>query len=146
MNDLLVAITVQERRCALRAQDVKSVIELGDITPVPGAPDFVIGLTAMRSQALTVLDCRCALGLDKSGIKTDARAPVVSVNGHGYVLLVDQLEDVARCQTDAEPVLGGFGDGWNQASHGMVETDHGPLLLLDVERLIDGPAKTLVAA
>ena len=146
MSDLLVSITVHGRRCALRAYDVQSVIELGDITPVPGAPSYVVGLTAMRSQALTVIDCRSALGLDASSCETDVRAPVVTVNGHSYALIVDLVEDVTRSEGAAGDVLGGFGEEWSNASHGMVETDSGPVLLLDAEALIDGPARTAAAA
>lgn len=146
MNDLLVAVTLHGRRCAFRALDVQSVIETGNVTPVPGAPNYLVGLTAMRSQVLSVIDCRCALGLDKAGLSTDVRAPVVTVNGHGYALLVDEVEDVTRSLGDPEPVLGGFGDGWSRATHGMIETGRGPLLLLDVEQLIGGPAKSEVAA
>ena len=63
MTELLVVIQIAGRRCALSAHDVKSVIELGSIAPVPRAPDFITGITALRSQSLTVIDCRRALGL-----------------------------------------------------------------------------------
>ena len=33
MNDLLVMVQIAGRRCALRASDVQSVIELGAVTP-----------------------------------------------------------------------------------------------------------------
>lgn len=61
-GDLLVIAQIAGRRCALSALDVKSVIEIGTITPIPRAPVWIAGITALRSQALTVIDCRRALG------------------------------------------------------------------------------------
>ena len=66
-GQLLVIAQIAGRRCALSANDVKSVIELGTVTPVPRAPDFITGITALRSQSLTVIDCRRALGLAEHG-------------------------------------------------------------------------------
>ena len=52
MNDLLLMCMVAGRRAAIPAIRVQSVIEIEDITPIPGAPAFIRGLTALRSQAL----------------------------------------------------------------------------------------------
>ena len=46
-----------------------------------------------------------------------------------------------RCWwTRSEPVdvPGGFGPGWQAAARGMVETDGGPAVLIDVEVLVKG--------
>ncbi|HBQ54425.1 MAG TPA: chemotaxis protein CheW, partial [Erythrobacter sp.] len=64
MNDLLLMCMVAGRRAAIPAIRVQSVIEIEDITPIPGAPAFIRGLTALRSQALTVIDCSVALGFE----------------------------------------------------------------------------------
>ena len=93
MSELLVIIQIAGRRCALSAHDVKSVIEIGTITPVPRAPDFIAGITALRSQTLTVIDCRRALGLGAGDAPTDDRAPVVASGGHAYALMVDAICD-----------------------------------------------------
>ena len=100
MNDLLVMAQIAGRRCALQAGDVKSVIELGVITPVPRSPKFIAGITALRSQALTVIDCRRALGVDPDDWSTDHRAAVVLVGGHSYALILDAIEDIATGSQD----------------------------------------------
>ena len=46
MNDLLLMCMVAGRRAAIPAIRVQSVIEIEDITPIPGAPAFIRGLTA----------------------------------------------------------------------------------------------------
>ncbi|MEO0589666.1 MAG: chemotaxis protein CheW [Pseudomonadota bacterium] len=139
MNDLLVMAQIAGRRCALHASDVKSVIELGVITPVPRSPGFIAGITALRSQALTVIDCRRALGFEETSWATDHRAAVVAVGGHSYALMVDAIEDIATGQSAPDNVPGGFGPEWTRIATGMVETAIGPALLIDLAALIAGP-------
>lgn len=137
MNKLYVMIEIDGRLAAIDAADVQSVIEVEDIYPVPRAPGHIAGLTAMRSQSLTVVDCRKALGLP-SGLAPE-RAPVVRVAGHSYALMVDRVDDVLEARTEPVAVPGNFGTGWQHAGQGMIETDRGPALLVDIEALIAGP-------
>jgi purine-binding chemotaxis protein CheW len=139
MSELLVIIQIAGRRCALGAHDVKSVIELGSITPVPRAPDFITGITALRSQTLTVIDCRRALGLEAGEGQSDDRAAVVASGGHAYALKVDAIEDITTATGPPAQVPGGFGPEWSRVARGMIETMSGPALLIDLAALIAGP-------
>lgn len=142
-GDLLVILQIAGRRCALSALDVKSVIEVAAVTPVPRAPAWIAGITALRSQALTVIDCRRAIGLsapgDGAGWATDRRAAVVAEGGHAYALLVDGIEDITTAVGEAGQVPGGFGPEWSRVATGMIETMAGPALLLDLAALLAGP-------
>lgn len=141
MNDLLVMAQIAGRRCALHAADVQSVIELGAITPVPRTPDFIAGITALRSQALTVIDCRLALGFAASDWPTDHRAAAVTIGGHAYALMVDAIEDVTTSASQPGQVAGGFGPEWSRVATGMIETGIGPALLINLKALIAGPGQ-----
>lgn len=140
MNSLLVMALIAGRRCAFLAPEVQSVIEIGTITPIPRTPDFISGLTAMRSQALTVLDCRTAIGFDASEFALDHRAIVANHHGDAYALRVDVIEDIGTALSEPGSVPGGFGSQWANVSTGLVETQVGPTLLLDLAALIDGKA------
>ncbi|WFL78180.1 chemotaxis protein CheW [Altererythrobacter arenosus] len=146
MNELLLIVHIAGRRCALGANDVHSVIEVGTITPIPRAPEHIAGLTTLRSQALTVVDCRQAIGFDPADFATDIRAPIVHIAGHNYALLVDQVEDVAEAISDAEEVLGGYGERWKGVSKGLIETAEGPALLFDFKALMGSPMEDQRAA
>ena len=146
MSETLVIAMIGGRRCAFRAVDAKSVIEAGKINPIPRAPDYIIGLTALRSQALTVLDCRIAIGCGTDDLLTDSRSIVVSHAGHSYALVVDQIVDISEDVAGTQPVPAGLGKQWTQVSSGMVETANGPALLLDVPALITRPRSDALAA
>lgn len=139
MNRLVLIIQIAGRRCAIPAEDVKSVIDLAAIVPVPRAPAFIAGLTTLRSQALTVIDCRLALGLAAAAWPSDGRAAVVAVEGHSYALMVDAIEDITTAMSEAGAIPGGFGAAWQGAARGLIETGIGPALLLDLAQLIAGP-------
>ncbi len=146
MSELLVMAQIAGRRCALNAQDVQSVIEVGTITPVPRTPDFIAGITAMRSQALTVIDARIALGFEVDEWSIDHRAIVVSVGGYSYALRVDCIEDITTALGEPTTIAGGFGAEWSRVATGMLETRVGPALLLNLAALIEGPEALGAAA
>lgn len=141
MNGLVVIIEVAGRRAALRTSEVQSVVELDNISPVPRAPGFVLGLTALRSSTLTVVDAAAAIGLPAHGLPdAGARAAIVDHAGHRYALVVDDIDDVAEALGDPTPVPGEAGPGWERVSQGLVETDRGPALLIDLGTLLAGPS------
>lgn len=139
MNELLLMCLIAGRRAAIPALRVQSVIEIDEITPIPGTPPFIRGLTALRSQALTVIDCPLAIGLAATGDQPEQRAAVVEVDGHLYALLVDAAYDVGESRSEPVAVPGGFGAGWQHAAIGMVETDGGPTVVIDVAAIVAGP-------
>ena len=141
MNELLLMCTIAGRRAAITAIEVQSVIEVETITPIPGTPEFILGLTALRSQALTVIDCALAIGLEGGTRSAERRAAVVEIDKHLYALLVDEAHDVGEARSDPVAVPGGFGEGWQRAARGMVETDGGPTLLIHIEALVSGPMR-----
>ena len=140
MNDLMLLTRIANRPAVFRASDIASIIEIDAITPVPQAPDFVAGLTALRSRALTVIDSRMALGLAQPG-PADPRSPVVEIGGHPYALLVDAVEDVVAVVGAPTPLAATLGPQWSRCAHGMIETAAGPAIVIDVSALISGPQR-----
>lgn len=147
MNELVLIVTIAGQRVALPAAAVESVVELDALIPVPRAPPHVAGLSALRSRVLTVIDCLLSLEL-ASGEEGSRilEAAVVEVEGHPYALIVDSVEDVVDSRSEPTPIRAAMGPGWERASIGMVETDEGPLLLIDVAALVAGPAEVRSAA
>jgi len=139
MNELLLIVTIAGQRVALPSEAVESVVELDTLIPVPRAAPHVAGLSALRSRVLTVIDCRRSLELGSTECVDGVReAAVVELDGHHYALLVDLVEDVVEAQSDPTPVRAAMGAGWERASSGMVETEAGPLLVVDIAALISG--------
>lgn len=146
MNALLLIVTIAGQRVAFPAAAVESVVELDTLTPVPRAVPHVAGLSALRSRVLTVIDCKRSLELG-SGERGGGtlEAAVVELDGHHYALIVDAVEDVVEATADPVPVRAAMGPGWERASIGMVETEGGAMLLIDVAALVAGTAEARAA-
>jgi purine-binding chemotaxis protein CheW len=141
MSEPVVTFTLGGRRAGLRATHVHSVVELESVTPVPRAPAHIRGLTALRSAALAVIDCAVVIGLPSiEGELRGRRAAVIEEGGHLYALLVDEVEDVCSSLGELAPVPGDVGHAWARLALGLLETDHGPALLLSVDALVAGPS------
>lgn len=139
MADLLLVVTIAGERVALPASAVESVVELDALIPVPRAAPHVAGLSALRSRVLTVIDCVRSLQLGTGNLdRAINEAAVVELGGHHYALIVDLVEDVVEALSDPTPVRAAMGPGWDRVSRGMVETENGPMLLVDVAALVSG--------
>ena len=146
MNVLLLIVSIAGSRVAFPAAKVESVVELDALSPVPRAPAHVAGLSALRSRVLTVIDCQRSLELGSTDLTGLREAAVVEVEGHHYALTVDAVEDVVEALSDPVPVRAAMGAGWERVGLGMIETEEGPLLLVDIDALIAGPAVDRAAA
>jgi len=147
VNELLLVVTIGGERVALAAAAVESVVELEALISVPRAAPHVAGLSALRSRVLTVIDCMRSLDLGTTDCSDGIReAAVVELDGHHYALIVDLVEDVVEALSDPAPVRAAMGDGWERVSKGMVETETGPLLLVDVAAIISGSSAETKAA
>lgn len=136
---LLLIVTIAGQRVALPADAVESVVELDTLIHVPRAQPHVAGLSALRSRVLTVIDCRRSLDMGHSDCSEGiSEAAVVELDGHHYALIVDVVEDVVEAQSDPNPVRVAMTHGWERVSQGIVESEVGPLLLVDVAALIAG--------
>lgn len=146
MNELLLVVRIAGQRVALPAARIESVVELDTLIPVPRAASHIAGLSALRSRVLTVICSRRSLGLPDPQIDGILEAAVTEVDGHHYALIVDGVEDVLEATGDPAPVRAAMADGWERVSSGMVESEVGALLLIDVEALVGGPDAARQAA
>ncbi len=147
MSDLLLIVAIGGERVGLRSCQVESVVELDSVIPVPRAAPHVAGLSALRSRVLTVIDARRSLDLHET-VRADGliEAVVVELDGHHYALIVDDVEDVVEVLGEPAVVRGTMAPGWERVALGMVETETGPILLVDVAALVGGTESARAAA
>lgn len=147
MSQLLLIVSIGTSRVAFPSAAIESVVELDTLIPVPRAAPHVAGLSALRSRVLTVIDTLRSLDLGTTDCSDGIReAAVVELDGHHYALIVDSVEDVVEAMSEPTPIRAAMGEGWERVALGMVETEDGPLLLVDVAALIAGPASEARAA
>jgi purine-binding chemotaxis protein CheW len=140
MTELFLLARVADRGVGVPADQVVSVVDLGEIVAVPRAPAEVRGLAALRSRVVTVVDTALALGLPAHDMHA-TRAVITKVDGHVYAFLVQALEDVAPFARQPLSCGMALDGGWAAAGAGLIERDGEPLLVLDLAALVPLLAK-----
>jgi purine-binding chemotaxis protein CheW len=145
MDNLYLVARIADTRVALRSAIIESVVTVGDIIPVPGAPPHVAGLFALRSRVLTLIDPHIVLGIAPTVILPGQRVIVVEIGGHGYALLADRIEDVCFIDAGESPAKGRLADGWGQLADSVIEHDGATLLVVDPACLVTLPMQQRAA-
>ena len=117
------------------ATQVRRVVDIADVVPVPRAAPAVRGLAALRSRVVTVIDSWCLLDLPPPPPGRH-RAVTTAVDGHVYSVLVDDLEDAVPIEVTPLPPGTALGESWAAVATGGAVRDGEPLLAIDLSRLI----------
>src|SRR6266446_5169387 len=75
----VIVFTLANERYAIETCHVREVIRFSDFTPLPGAPEFLVGVTNLRGHILAVVDLRKFFGVAARGLTDLSR---VLVLGH----------------------------------------------------------------
>ena len=137
MNNLFLVARIAGETVALPAGEVRSVVEVDEITFVPRVPPHVAGLFALRSRVLTVIDSRAALGLGPQQQAGAAIAIVTDHEGQTYALLVDEVDDVIEAaQPEPCPVIA---PNWRRVAQGTILRGDEAILLVSPSAFVAGP-------
>jgi purine-binding chemotaxis protein CheW len=102
MTDLHVRVRVADEDYALPVTDVLEVADIGDITPVPGSHNAVLGLKNLRGTVITVVDLAAVMQL--SAIEPRQRVVVAEEGGRHVALAVDSVAGVEPVPKPSETV------------------------------------------
>lgn len=129
MSGLYLIAHLGAQPVAIESGQVESVVDLGEITPVPMGGRTLRGLAALRSRVVTVVSMKAALDLADEG--DSRRAVIVRAEGHHYAMLVDALEDIAELEMRPLSASVRLDTAWRPAARGVVERDGEPILVID---------------
>jgi purine-binding chemotaxis protein CheW len=81
-------------RYAIEAACVREVARLTDLTPVPGAGDFVMGVTNLRGEVICVVDLRRFFDIPRTGLSDLSRLIVLGRERAEFGILADQAHEI----------------------------------------------------
>ena len=137
MTMVVLVAMIGGEQVAINAAAIEAVVDLWQVVPVPLAAEHVIGLAAVRSRVLTVIDAAAAVGLRAKA--TGNRAIVIETEGHRYALRVDSIAEVVAPLGPVIEFEASVGENWKTVAIGTVDTPHGFAVLIDPTLLIAGP-------
>jgi len=116
---------------------VQEVLRVTEIAPVPGAPDYVLGIINLRGNVVTVIDTRRRFMLSEREIDDDTRIVIIEVMGQIVGLLVDGVAEVVylrESEVESAPEVGN--DESSKYIQGVVSRESGLLIMVDVNKLL----------
>jgi len=118
----------------VKVEQVKEVLKLMELTPVPHTPEYIPGVISLRGSVLPVFDLCKRLGL-ADGIRDEkSRIVVVSLDEEDVGLLVDRVTGVVRIPPDAvRPAPESIEQG-AEFLRGIARKDEKLYILLDLEK------------
>lgn len=116
---------------------VQEVLRVSDIAPVPGAPDYVMGIINLRGTVVSVVDARLRFGLSPAELTDSTRIIIIESENHTIGIMADavaEVIDVSRDDIDLAPNIGN--EDSSRYIHGVVSQNDSLLILIDIARLL----------
>lgn len=141
-NIEIIEFSLAHERYGIESVYIRAVHLLKDLTPVPGAPDFVLGVVNLRGEIISVVDIKRFFNLPRKGITDLNRILVLSNDIMEFGVLADELIGATMIASDnlqtsmplASNILSKYLKGIT--TEGLIVLD-GEKILSDERMLID---------
>ena len=122
----------------INVMQVQEVLRHTEIAPVPGAPDYVLGIINLRGNVVTVIDTRSRFGLSSCDITDNTRIVIIESDDQVVGILVDSVAEVVYLRSseiDSAPNVGTEESA--KFIQGVTNRDGELLILVDLNRLLN---------
>ncbi|WP_210395072.1 chemotaxis protein CheW [Motiliproteus sediminis] len=122
----------------INVMQVKEVLRLTEIAPVPGAAPYILGIINLRGNVITVVDTRTLFGLERRDNSDDSRIIVIELEDQVIGMLVDAVAEVIYLrQSEIERAPNVGTEESTKFIQGVSYHNDELIILLDLNRMID---------
>lgn len=132
-----VTFQLEEETYGINVMQVREVLRHTEIAPVPGAPDYVLGIINLRGNVVTVIDTRSRFGLMQGEITDNTRIIVIESERQVIGILVDSVAEVVYLRSseiDTTPSVGT--EESSKFIQGVSNREGKLLILVDLNKLL----------
>lgn len=133
----LATFYVSDALCGMDILNVQEINKLIEMTAVPQAPDYVMGIINLRGQIVTVIDLAKKLGLAETTLTESSRNIIVNSRNEHVGLMVTKISDVVEAdwsKVEAPPAnIGGVQGAYFT---GVYKTETSLIGILDADRVL----------
>lgn len=133
-----VTFRLQEETYGINVMQVQEVLRYSEIAPVPGSPDYVLGIINLRGNVVTVIDTRSRFGLPPAEVTDNTRVVIIEAEKQVIGILVDSVAEVVylkQSEVDVAPNVGT--DESARFIQGVANRDGELLILVDLNKLLN---------
>ena len=131
----LVIFRLAERFFALHLDAVERAVRVVDVTPLPGAPDIVLGAVDVEGRMVPVLNVRRRFGMPVREIELTDQLLLARCSSRAVALLVESVAGVAR-RPRSEIVRVETVEPRTEYVEGILQLEDGMVLIHDLERFL----------
>jgi purine-binding chemotaxis protein CheW len=147
----LVVFRLDGEQFAAPITRVREILRPIRVTRMPRVASFVRGLFNLRGQVLPVLDSKARLGLTERTVvdpkDPKARVMVAEAQGEPIGMMVDEVMEVLRCDEEAlQSPVNVLDLPAGRFIHSVLDLEGRLVLVLDLDKLLEGAADTEEAA
>ncbi len=133
----LATFYVGDALCGMDILKVQEINKIMQMTKVPQAPDYVLGILNLRGQIVTIIDLGRKLGLGETDISRDPRNIIVNSAGGHVGLLVKRISDVVSADMDKSELAPANMRGiQGEYFTGVYKTENNLIGILNVEKVL----------
>lgn len=133
----LATFYIGDALCGMDILKVQEINKLMQMTKVPQAPDYVLGILNLRGQIVTILDLGKKLGLGETDISQDPRNIIVNSAGGHVGLLVRRISDVVSADMNRrERAPANMSGIQGEYFTGVYKTNDNLIGILDVDKVL----------
>jgi purine-binding chemotaxis protein CheW len=133
----LATFYVGDALCGMDILKVQEINKLMQMTKVPQAPDYVVGILNLRGQIVTIIDLGLKLGLGATDLSADPRNIIVNTAGGAVGLLVRRISDVVSANMERrEPAPANMRGIQGEYFTGVYKTDNNLIGILNVDKVL----------
>lgn len=132
-----VTFHLEQETYGINVMVVKEVLKFQDIAPVPGAPDYVLGIINIRGTVISVINTRRRFGLPDRESDDNTRIVIIEIGRHVVGILVDSVAEVVylrRSQIEAAPQVNK--DETARFIQGVCHREDQLLILVELDKLL----------
>lgn len=132
-----VTFNLQEETYGINVMQVQEVLRYTEIAPVPGSPDYVLGIINLRGNVVTVIDTRARFGLESAEVTDNSRIVIIEAEKQVIGILVDSVAEVVYLKSseiDTAPNVGTEESA--RFIQGVSNRDGQLLILVDLNKLL----------
>lgn len=121
----------------VNVMQVQEVLRYTEIAPVPGAPEYVMGIVNLRGNVVTVIDARYRFGLEPGEITDNTRIVILEADKHVVGILVDSVAEVVYLrlsEIETAPNVGN--DESARFIQGVCHKNNELLILIELDKLL----------
>lgn len=136
----LVTFQLSEELYGIDIMDVKEIVRVQDIRPLPNAPGYIEGLFNLRGEIIPIINLHKRFHLKKAQLGEDEQLLsgfiIIDIDRMKLGIIIDKVERVISIEVnDIQPppqMLSGIGAEYIQ---GVVNQEKGYLILLDIRKI-----------